>query len=256
MATNSQKQIIAVLTGDVQTATSCNIITDNSHLQDAYKMVADEMSKLTGLKFDRNQIKKSDMISGYGAGKDLVTAKLKEDLKELFSDKAVEAFYTASDIVCPTASKLKATFQALWDGSKTEWNWTLPDGFKVTYRTTESRVIKLNPFGTGEFECICTMIVATDKNTGLGVNIIHSVDAYICRQMVVRCPFDIITIHDGFRCLPLYTEDMQRTYNEIMAEITDSTLLEDIVVELTGVELDIKKEFTGANVMNSKYSIS
>jgi hypothetical protein len=41
-----------------------------------------------------------------------------------------------------------------------------------------------------------------------------------------------------------------------MAEITDSTLLEDIVVELTGVELDIKKEFTGANVMNSKYSIS
>ena len=255
-ATNSQKQIISVLTGDLRTAASCNIVTDNTYIQDAYRLVAEEMSRLTGFKFDRSQIKKSDMIDGYGAGKERVTKQLQSDLRELFSESSVEAFYTASNTVCPTVTILKSTFQALWDDSRTTWSWTLPDGFVVTYRTTETRVIKLNPFNTGEFDIILTMIMPTSKNTGLGVNIIHSIDSYVARQMIMRCPFEVITIHDGFRCLPLYVDIMQQTYNEIMADIVDSTLLQDIVKELSGIELSITKEFTGKHVMNSKYSIS
>ena len=100
------------------------------------------------------------------------------------------------------------------------------------------------------------MIMPTSKNTALGVNVIHSVDAYICRQMVVRCPFDIITIHDGYRCLPHNVPEMKRIYNEILAEITDSTLLEDIIEELVGIRIELKKEFQGHHVMHSAYSLS
>ena len=47
MATNSQKQIVAVLTKCKTTAMTCNIYNpSNSHIQDAYAMVANEMTRL------------------------------------------------------------------------------------------------------------------------------------------------------------------------------------------------------------------
>ena len=47
MATNSQKQIIAVLTKCKTTAMTCNIYNpSNSYIQDAYAMTADEMTRL------------------------------------------------------------------------------------------------------------------------------------------------------------------------------------------------------------------
>ena len=255
-ATCSQRQIVAVLTGSLKTAMTCNVITDNSYIQDAYGLVANKMSELSGLKFNRSQIKASDMISGYGAGEKRVTTQLQEDLKSYYYDGVAKVFFEASDHVDPMASKIKQTFQALWDDTRTEWTWTLPDNFKVTYRTEEARQITINPFGTGDIDVICHMIMPTSKNTGLGVNIIHSVDAYVCRQMVVRCPFEIVTIHDGYRCLPHNVNQMRIVYNTIMAEITDSTLLEDIVKELSGIDLEITKEFKGHHVMNSQYAIS
>lgn len=256
-STCSQKQMIAVLTGDIRTAACCNILTDNSYIQDAYKMVADELSKLSGLKFNRSQIKKSDMIDGYGAGKELVTKQLQEDLKDMYFDGVVELFYKATNNVCPVVSVLKSTFQGIWDNQRTHWSWTLPDGFVTDYRTVEPRVIQINPFGQGTIEVITNLIVPTARNAALGVNIIHSVDAYVCRQMELRCQFDIITIHDGFRCLPHNAPEMRRIYNSIMAEIADSTLLEDILTEITGNQIEpLKKILKGEHIMHSEYAIS
>jgi hypothetical protein len=46
-ATNSQKEIVAVLTKCKTTAMTCNIYNpSNSYIQDAYAMVADEMTRL------------------------------------------------------------------------------------------------------------------------------------------------------------------------------------------------------------------
>ena len=47
MATCSQKQIVAVLTKCKTTAMTCNIYNqDNTHIQDAYELVATEMTRL------------------------------------------------------------------------------------------------------------------------------------------------------------------------------------------------------------------
>lgn len=56
-ATNSQLQIVAVLTGCLKTALSCNVISDNTEIADAYKILAETMSSILDLVFNRTQIK-------------------------------------------------------------------------------------------------------------------------------------------------------------------------------------------------------
>ena len=47
MATCSQRQIVAVLTKCKKTAMACNIYNpENKEIQDAYKLTADEMTRL------------------------------------------------------------------------------------------------------------------------------------------------------------------------------------------------------------------
>lgn len=46
-------------------------------------------------------------------------------------------------------------------------------------------------------------------------------------------PFEIISIHDCFRCLPSYGNDLRRQYNNLLAQIAQSNLLSDIVSQIT-----------------------
>ena len=73
------------------------------------------MSKNAVYRFNREHIKKSDMIGGYGAGEELVKNQLKVDLKEMYFDGIEKIFYQAQDNVTPMVSVLKETFQSLWD---------------------------------------------------------------------------------------------------------------------------------------------
>lgn len=45
-------------------------------------------------------------------------------------------------------------------------------------------------------------------------------------------PFELISIHDCFRCLPNYGNDLRRQYNTILAEIAESNLLGSIVSQI------------------------
>lgn len=257
-ATNSQLQIVAVLAGCLQTAKSCNVISDNTSIADAYGILAGFMSKLTGLKFVRGQIKEAMMIDGYGAGKKLVTETLKATLKEFYSDEVVDAFYKAQSLMSPTVQGLKETFQSIWDEKRERYTWTMPNGFVVDYRPTDSYKIKVRPFGKIEIDLIATLTMATKRSTGLGVNIIHSVDAYICDEVIMLHPNNQIwTIHDGFRCHPNDVDTVVYNYNSTLAKITDSTLLENIISEIIGKPVNkLVKQFTGSEVMESKYAVS
>ena len=189
------------------------------------------MSK--NITFTRNDLKKSSMISGYGAGRKLVSAQFAEDYDGEFSEVYVDLFYEAQAIVSPAAVILRDTFINIWDPSWTDVSWTLPDSFTCVYRPTETRSLKLNAFGV-ELEVLATMNVATSRATALGVNIIHSVDAYIARQMVLRNDFAVWPIHDGFSCLPNNVPAMRQTYKNILSDIAESRLLEDMIQQITG----------------------
>lgn len=256
-ASASQLQLVAVLCGCLQTAKTCNVISDNTSIADAYKIFAEILSSLVGMKFVRGQIKSALMIDGYGAGKKLVTETLKESLKEFYSDEVVDAFYQAQSKMSPTVQGLKETFQSIWDETREQYTWTMPNGFVVDYRPTDSYKIKVRPFGSMEIELTATMTMATKRSTGLGVNVIHSCDAYVCSEVVINHPNNQIwTIHDGFRCHPNDVDAVVLNYNTALAKLTDSNLLENIISEIIGKPVNkIKKQFTGEQVMESKYAV-
>jgi hypothetical protein len=53
--------------------------------------------------------------------------------------------------------------------------------------------------------------------------------------------FEIITIHDCFRCLPNYGNDLRQQYNNLLAEIAESNLLSSIMSQMTGRTIVINK---------------
>lgn len=149
------------------------------------------MSKNAVYRFNREHIKKSDMIGGYGAGEELVKKQLKVDLKEMYFDGVEKIFYQAQDNVTPMVSVLKETFQSLWDDTRTQYSWTLPDYFVTDLRPMETVEITVNPFGQMPIKLVAKAIVPSSRNTRLGVSIIHSVDGYVARELVSRCKYNL-----------------------------------------------------------------
>lgn len=56
----------------------------------------------------------------------------------------------------------------------------------------------------------------------------------LCNLLLSHKPFDIITIHDEFKCHPNNCNQMRRHYIEIFAELAESTILEDIFMQVCG----------------------
>ena len=164
------------------------------------------MSKNT-YKFSRDHIKKSDMISGYGAGRELVKTQLKNDLKELYFEGAEEFFYMSIDNTTPMVSLLKETFMSLWDDTRTDFRWTLPDGFVAQLKPNETVEIEIKPFGQFPIKMLAKAVTNTTKSTALGVSVIHSVDGFIARELINRCNYkekplkDLIVKIDEFLLL-------------------------------------------------------
>lgn len=208
--------------------------------------------------FTRKDLKSSHMISGYGAGRKLITKQFKEDFHGDFDERYIDIFYKAQEIVSPMVVTLKEMFQELWNPEWTKVSWRLPDGFVTDYRPMQSVPIKISPFGI-DMSVIASVILETERSTALGVNIIHSVDGYVARQMVVRCNkkgFKIWPIHDGFNCHPNFAHLMLETYKEILSDILESELLEDIIEQITGVRItSFSKQFKAEDIMNSGYAI-
>ena len=54
-------------------------------------------------------------------------------------------------------------------------------------------------------------------------------------------PFEVISIHDCFRCLPNYGNDLRRQYNNLLAEIAESNLLSFIVSQICRRSIQVNK---------------
>lgn len=69
-------------------------------------------------------------------------------------------------------------------------------------------------------------------------------------------PFDIICIHDQFQCHANHCNQMRFHYKEILAELSESTVIENICNQLYGDEAPIDKgESVAHYIRNSNYGI-
>ena len=71
-------------------------------------------------------------------------------------------------------------------------------------------------------------------------------------------PFQVLTIHDAFRVLPHYGNDLRKQYNILLSEIAKSNLLNTILSSITGrkIELGQNDPEMSKDILEANYTLS
>lgn len=70
-------------------------------------------------------------------------------------------------------------------------------------------------------------------------------------------PFQVLSVHDCFRCLCSYGDDLRRTYNQILHELAQSQILASIVTQISGKPTKVNKLGDFADqILESNYALS
>lgn len=90
---------------------------------------------------------------------------------------------------------------------------------------------------------------------------VHLVDRSVVLELIESLPakpFKVISIHDCFRVLPNYGNDLRKQYNRQLYEIAKSNLLSYIISQIIGTQVKIGKlDYTLADdILNANYSLS
>lgn len=188
-------QIMSALTGCEAGATATGLI-DPDVRADAYTTVTDAMNIELGgtLNVSRGDAKDAVMTTMYGS---------KAKPKEIFGEDTSEyaAFYVAIQKIAPGAWELLQDLLASWQPYALQHAWKLPDGFdarvkvmkKIEAPDPRSR-IEVDELNHASFTY--EFFVNEGKKNGLSnvANVVHSVDAYVLREMHRRCNYDAALI--------------------------------------------------------------
>lgn len=79
----------------------------------------------------------------------------------------------------------------------------------------------------------------------------------ICESVLVHKPFEVICIHDSFSSSPVNCNHLRQHYNNILAELSDSDVLVDLLKQLYQTDdCENTAELIGDKIRNSSYGIS
>ena len=221
-STASGSQIMALLTRDELAAKYCNLSSEDKRY-DIYSEVAREFYRLkkepNRFKYlaDRKRFKSSVMISGYNG---------KVAVETNFPDEKERAlFYEAMNNVCKGAKEITELInQAYLDNSdKPYMSWVMPDGFQVSipqFKPKWKRVLEKDFDIMFKYEIVEPYVKGNKRS--LMPNFIHSVDSYICRELLRRLgerEIEVMSVHDSFYSHPNNMSVILKTYNETLQEI-------------------------------------
>ena len=90
---------------------------------------------------------------------------------------------------------------------------------------------------------------------------IHLVDRQVILDMLdtlPKKPFQVMTVHDCFRCHPNYGNDLRRQYNQILSDIAKSDLLGFILSQVLGQEFSAGKldNDLWKDILDTDYALS
>lgn len=182
----SGMQIMSVLTGCIDGARATGLI-DPDRRADAYTECSAIMSEILGFTVEnqRSKIKTAVMTSLYGSRK---------EPENLFGEDTDElaAFKQAMFKLAPGAVELLGILLESWDPNTYAHTWQLPDGFDSVIKvmqTVEKR-IEVDELYHSSFIFQYEENLPAPKGVSNAANMVHSVDAYVLRQMIRRCSMD------------------------------------------------------------------
>jgi DNA-directed RNA polymerase len=255
-ATASGLQIMACLIGCKTTAANVNLVNTGKR-QDIYQKMSETMSNILGRTISRDTIKQPVMTTFYGS---------KAQPKSLFGEDTPElkAFYKTLDTELTGAIEVLNDIQSCWNPNVLAHSWTLPDGVKVNIKVMEpvSKKIEIDEMNHATFTHRVYVNMATPTGISLSSNIVHSIDAYIAREMIRRSHeqgFSMLTIHDNFLASPNHMNKVRQNYVNILAEIASSNLLQDILREVTNNPSLVYKKYSNdlaIDILKSEYALS
>ncbi len=129
----------------------------------------------------------------------------------------------------PGAKHVMKHLNECWDPFAKYHEWVLPDGHTAFVRTMTEQDAQYEYNGTK----INYKYYINEGNTtsyrSLVPNIIHSIDGYIVRQMILRADFEMVHVHDCFLFHPIRFEQVKELYRDILAELVTNYGLSDII---------------------------
>ena len=246
-ATASGLQFMSCLIGCKKTAASVNLV-DTGKREDVYAVVANEMNK------SRNEVKPALMTYFYGSRKQ----------PEAVFGEGVQKFYEALDVRLPGAVECMQDMQSCWQSGALAHTWTLPDGHTAHVKVMEgvNKRIEIDEMDHATFTHRSYINQGADSGLSLAANIVHSIDGYVVREMYRMAEaqgFELLTIHDSFWCSPNYAQNIRENYVRILADIADSSLMQDILREVTNDPTLVYKKVgssLSSSILQSEYALS
>lgn len=252
-ATASGLQIMAALSGCKKTAAHVNLINTGNR-EDVYVHVANEMNQL---------LDPADQVTRTDIKKPAMTHYYNKQTQDSLNENQQEAFYSVLENSFSGAEDVKALINECWNPNTLVHAWTLPDKHRAVVKVTEviDTRIEVDELDGLTVTYRFTANTPSTRSTSLAPNIVHSIDGYIAREMVRRANkqgFTCVHIHDAFGFHPNYGNQVRQNYIDILAEIAESNLLNDILMEITGQDLDLIKdsEDLAYDIQRTEYALS
>lgn len=179
----SGMQIMSAITGCLSGARATGLVDPNRRA-DAYTEQTQRMQVILGDHFNvsRADAKAALMTSFYGS---------KEQPKIIFGEDTPElaAFYQACMEMAPGAYELLQELLDTWQPYALVHAWKLPDGYdaRVKVMSKEETRIEVDELDHASFTYEYYVNQGSKKGLSNVANVVHSIDAFILREMVRRC---------------------------------------------------------------------
>nr|DAI41078.1 MAG TPA: DNA directed RNA polymerase [Caudoviricetes sp.] len=261
-ATASGYQLMSVITRDKKAMEMLNVL-GNTRRQDFYSLVYDRVRELVqprdrddldlwleakakelDLAKPRDVIKASIMTSAYNS---VATPKI-------MLGNYYGVFEQAIDELASGASSLKEYINSLYE-PRMYHQWRLPDGHwaYVPSLVTKTHKIEVKELDKSikypSFNIRCEDNEASKDNwRSLAVNIVHSLDAWVCRQVVTMLRergIVVSPIHDSFGVYANDCDELRKCYRYTLARLYKEPILECILQQVSDKPIDVKEFMKG-----------
>jgi hypothetical protein len=153
-------------------------LSNNEYRPDAYTYIREVVQEYVGdtVNISRSDCKDAVMTGAYGSR--AVPERIFGTLVNYFD----EACYTHFN----NAFQVRDVLINAWQKDKATYEWTLPDGFNVFIPviTKTTKKLEIDELNHAKISCVIATHGATENGVALAGNFVHSVDAYVLREVV------------------------------------------------------------------------